>query len=146
MTGMSFRVPSNDVSVVDLTAQLKKKTNYQEICDAIKAAAEGSMKGIIEYNSDELVSSDLRGNYNTCIFDEKAGIMLDDSFVKLIAWYDNEWGYSNKVIDLVQHVARTDAAVLAAGSKIKEPLEAIEAEEEAAAAVETAKKAKSAKA
>ena len=132
MTGMSFRVPSNDVSVVDLTAQLKKKTSYKEICDAIKAAAEGPMKGIIEYNSDELVSADLRGNFNTCIFDEKAGIMLDDSFVKLIAWYDNEWGYSNKVIDLVQHVAKTDAALLASGSRIKTPLVAEAAKEEAA--------------
>ena len=90
------------------------------------------MKGIIEYNNDELVSSDLRGNYNTCIFDEKAGIMLDDSFVKLIAWYDNEWGYSNKVIDLVQHVAKTDAAVLGSGKSIKKPLLAEEMKEEAA--------------
>ena len=132
MTGMSFRVPSNDVSVVDLTAQLKTKTSYKEICDAIKAAAEGPMKGIIEYNSDELVSADLRGNFNTCIFDEKAGIMLDDSFVKLIAWYDNEWGYSNKVIDLVQHVAKTDAAVIATGNRIKKPLVAEAAKEVAA--------------
>lgn len=131
MTGMSFRVPCNDVSVVDLTAQLKTKTDYKEICEAIKAAAEGPMKGIIEYNSDELVSADLRGNFNTCIFDEKAGIMLDDSFVKLIAWYDNEWGYSNKVIDLVQHVAKTDAAVLSAGKAIKEPLAAEAAIKEA---------------
>ena len=111
---------------------LKKKTNYQEICDAIKAAAEGPMKGIIEYNNDELVSADLRGNFNTCIFDEKAGIMLDDSFVKLIAWYDNEWGYSNKVIDLVQHVAKIDAAVMAAGDHVKTPLVADAAKEEAA--------------
>ncbi len=132
MTGMSFRVPCNDVSVVDLTAELKTKTTYEEICAEIKKAADGPMKGIIEYNNDELVSSDLRGNYNTCIFDEKAGIMLDDSFVKLIAWYDNEWGYSNKVIDLVQHVAKTDAAVLASGKNIKEPLLAEEMKEEAA--------------
>ena len=132
MTGMSFRVPCNDVSVVDLTAVLKTKTTYEEICAAIKTAAEGPMKGIIEYNNDELVSSDLRGNYNTCIFDEKAGIMLDDSFVKLIAWYDNEWGYSNKVIDLVQHVAKTDAAALASGKSIKNPLLAEEMKEEAA--------------
>ena len=134
MTGMSFRVPCNDVSVVDLTAELKTKTTYEEICKAIKEASEGSMKGIIEYNNDELVSSDLRGNFNTCIFDEKAGIMLDDSFVKLIAWYDNEWGYSNKVIDLVQHVAHTDRALLAAGETIKKPLKADAAKEEAAAA------------
>ena len=134
MTGMSFRVPCNDVSVVDLTAQLKTKTNYEEICKVIKEASEGSMKGIIEYNNDELVSSDLRGNFNTCIFDEKAGIMLDDSFVKLIAWYDNEWGYSNKVIDLVQHVAHTDRALLASGEKIKKPLAADAAQEVAAEA------------
>lgn len=132
MTGMSFRVPCNDVSVVDLTAQLKTRTTYEEICKAIKAAADGPMKGIIEYNNDELVSADLRGNFNTCIFDEKAGIMLDDSFVKLIAWYDNEWGYSNKVIDLVQHVAKTDAAVMALGDKVKTPLVSDEAAEKAA--------------
>ncbi len=113
MTGMSFRVPSNDVSVVDLTAELKTPATYEEICSAIKAAAEGPMKGIIEYNNDEIVSADLRGNFNTCIFDEKAGIMLDDKFVKLIAWYDNEWGYSNKVIDLTIYVAQTDAAAAA---------------------------------
>ncbi len=110
MTGMSFRVPSNDVSVVDLTAELKKPATYEQICAAIKKAADGPMKGIIEYNCDEIVSADLRGNFNTCIFDEKAGIMLDEQFVKLIAWYDNEWGYSNKVIDLTIHVAKTDAA------------------------------------
>lgn len=117
MTGMSFRVPSNDVSVVDLTAELKKPATYEQICDAIKKAAEGPMKGIIEYNTDEIVSADLRGNFNTCIFDEKAGIMLDDKFVKLIAWYDNEWGYSNKVIDLTIHVAKTDAAAEKAAKK-----------------------------
>ena len=109
MTGMSFRVPCNDVSVVDLTAQLSTQTSYKEICDTIRAAAEGPMKGIIEYNEDELVSGDLRGNYNACIFDAKAGIMLDDSFVKLLAWYDNEWGYSSKVIDLLIHMAEKDA-------------------------------------
>ena len=120
MTGMSFRVPVNDVSVVDLTAELKKPTTYEQICDAIKKAAEGPMKGIIEYNTDEIVAADLRGNFNTCIFDEKAGIMLDDTFVKLVAWYDNEWGYSNKVIDLTIHVAEQDAAAeKAAKKKIK---------------------------
>ena len=108
MTGMSFRVPTNDVSVVDLTAQLKKKTTYEEICDAVEYASQHTMKGIIEYNNDEIVSSDLRGNFHTCIFDVKAGIMLDDSFVKLIAWYDNEWGYSNQCIDLVEYAARQD--------------------------------------
>lgn len=108
MTGMSFRVPTNDVSVVDLTAQLSRPTNYKEICDAIEDASETYMKGIIEYNDDEIVSTDLRGNFQTCIFDEKAGIMLDDTFVKLIAWYDNEWGYSNQCINLLQYVARCD--------------------------------------
>ena len=120
MTGMSFRVPSNDVSVVDLTAELKKPATYEQICAAIKKAAEGPMKGIIEYNVDEIVSADLRGNFNTCIFDEKAGIMLDDKFVKLIAWYDNEWGYSNKVIDLTIHVAKTDEAAEKAAKKGKD--------------------------
>ena len=109
MTGMSFRVPTNDVSVVDLTAELKTKTTYEEICDAVEYASQTSMKGIIEYNTDEIVSSDLRGNFHTCIFDVKAGIMLDDSFVKLIAWYDNEWGYSNQCIDLVEYAARQDS-------------------------------------
>ncbi len=133
MTGMSFRVPCNDVSVVDLTAELEKETTYEEICKAIKKAADGPMKGIIEYNNDELVSGDLRGNYNTCIFDEKAGIMLDSSFVKLIAWYDNEWGYANKVIDLTQHVIKTNKAAKAAGKKVRKPLASLAAKAEAAA-------------
>ncbi len=108
MTGMSFRVPTNDISVIDLTAVLKTPTTYEEICDAIEEASETSMKGIIEYNTDEIVSGDIRGNYHTCVFDVKAGIMLDDSFVKLIAWYDNEWGYSNQCIDMLQYMARQD--------------------------------------
>ena len=111
MTGMSFRVPTNDISVVDLTAELDTRTTYRDICEAIREASVTNMKGIIEYNSDDLVSSDLRGNYNTCVFDEKAGIMLGEDFVKLIAWYDNEWGYSNKVIDLVLHMAKMDGAL-----------------------------------
>lgn len=109
LTGMSYRIPASDVSVVDLTAKLKTPTTYEAICAAVKEAAEGEMKGIIEYNTDELVSSDLRGNYNTSIFDEKAGIMLGGDFVKLVAWYDNEWGYSNKLIDLVSYIAGQDA-------------------------------------
>ncbi len=108
MTGMSFRVPTNDVSVVDLTARLKTKTTYAEICEKIKEASHTSMKGIISYIQDEVVSSDMLGDSHTCIFDEKAGIMLDDNFVKLIAWYDNEWGYSNKVVDLIQHMYSVD--------------------------------------
>lgn len=108
MTGMSFRVPTNDVSVVDLTARLKKPASYDEICAKIKEASETTMKGIIGYIKDDVVSSDLLGDTRTCIFDEKAGIILDDNFVKLIAWYDNEWGYSNKVVDLVAHMYSVD--------------------------------------
>ncbi|MDO4479183.1 MAG: type I glyceraldehyde-3-phosphate dehydrogenase [Lachnospiraceae bacterium] len=109
LTGMSFRVPTNDVSVVDLTVRLKKKTTYEDICAAIKEASQGSMKHVIEYLDDELVSGDIRGNYHTCVFDEKAGIMLNDHFVKLIAWYDNEWGYSNKIVNMLIHMAYVDA-------------------------------------
>ncbi len=112
MTGMSFRVPTNDVSVVDLTARLKTHTTYAEICYAIRQASEGSMKGIIGYTADQVVSCDMIGNPNTCIFDESAGIMLDDNFVKLIAWYDNEYGYSAKVVDLIAHMHKVDHADL----------------------------------
>ena len=108
MTGMSFRVPTNDVSVVDLTARLKKPATYKEICEKIKEASETYMKGIVSYIDDEVVSSDLLGDSHTCIFDETAGIILDDNFVKLIAWYDNEWGYSNKVVDLIAHMYEVD--------------------------------------
>lgn len=107
LTGMSFRVPSNDVSIVDLTVRLKTPTTYEEICKKVKEASEGSMKGIISYVKDEVVSSDLKGITDTCIFDESSGIMLNDHFVKLLAWYDNEWGYSSKVLDLVKHVHDT---------------------------------------
>ena len=108
MTGMSFRVPTNDVSVVDLTARLVTPTTYEEICHAVHVAAQGPMKGILSYTRDQIVSSDIIGNPHTSIFDETAGIMLDDRFVKLIAWYDNEWGYSNKVLDLISHMYRVD--------------------------------------
>lgn len=108
MTGMSFRVPTNDVSVVDLTARLKQPATYEEICAKIKEASETTMKGIVGYISDDVVSSDLLGDTRTCIFDEKAGIILDNNFVKLIAWYDNEWGYSNKVVDLMAHMYSVD--------------------------------------
>ncbi|MGM9619471.1 MAG: type I glyceraldehyde-3-phosphate dehydrogenase [Oscillospiraceae bacterium] len=110
MTGMSFRVPTNDVSVVDLTARLKENTTYAEICYAIRQASEGNMKGIIGYTADQVVSCDLVGNPNPCIFDEKAGIMLDNNFVKLIAWYDNEWGYSNMVVQLLSYMYGVDNA------------------------------------
>ena len=108
MTGMSFRVPTNDVSVVDLTARLKTPATYEEICAKIKEASETYMKGIVSYINDEVVSSDLLGDSHTCIFDETSGIILDDNFVKLIAWYDNEWGYSNKVVDLIAHMYEVD--------------------------------------
>ena len=108
MTGMSFRVPTADVSVVDLTAQLKRPTTYQEICEAIHRASEGPLKGILAYTSDQIVSQDLVANSHPSIFDETAGIMLDDSFVKLIAWYDNEWGYSSMVVRLLEYMASID--------------------------------------
>lgn len=112
MTGMSFRVPTNDVSVVDLTARLLTSTTYDEICQAVRRAADGPMKGILSYTSDPIVSSDLIGNPHTSILDETAGIMLDSRFVKLIAWYDNEWGYSNKVVDLIGHMYTVDHPVV----------------------------------
>lgn len=108
MTGMSFRVPTNDVSVVDLTARLKTPATYEQICAKVKEASETYMKGIVKYTEDEVVSSDMLGDSHTCIFDAKAGIILDDDFVKLIAWYDNEWGYSNKVVDLIAHMYEVD--------------------------------------
>ena len=108
MTGMSFRVPINDVSVVDLTAQLKKKASYQDICEAMEHASRNSMRGIIACTSDQVVSSDLTGFTETCIFDETAGIMMGDDFVKLIAWYDNEWGYTNKLLDLIAYMNEID--------------------------------------
>ncbi|MCI2058098.1 MAG: type I glyceraldehyde-3-phosphate dehydrogenase [Oscillibacter sp.] len=108
MTGMSFRVPTNDVSVVDMTAQLHHPASYHDVCVAMENASRNSMKGIVSYTSDQLVSSDLTGDAHTCIFDETAGIMLDDTFVKLIAWYDNEWGYSNKLLDLITHMYKVD--------------------------------------
>lgn len=106
LTGMSFRVPTPDVSVVDLTARLEKSATYAEICKAFKEAAEHEMKGIISYTEDEVVSTDFLGDTHSCIFDAKAGISLNGNFVKLIAWYDNEWGYSHRVVDLLIHVAK----------------------------------------
>ena len=105
LTGMSFRVPVNDVSVVDLTAKLVTKTNYADIMEALEEAAHGYMKGVLTCLDADVVSSDLRGDPHTCIVDKRAGIMLGDDFVKLIAWYDNEWGYSSKVLDMVEYVA-----------------------------------------
>ena len=106
LTGMSFRVPTVDVSVVDLTVKLAKETNYDEIKKVMREAAEGDMKGIVGYTEDAVVSQDFVGDTRTSIFDAEAGIMLNPTFVKLVAWYDNEIGYSNKVVDLVQHIAK----------------------------------------
>ena len=102
ITGMAFRVPTLDVSVVDLTVRLTKSTSYDEIKACIKKASENEMKGIVGYTEDDVVSSDMLGMRETCIFDAKAGIMLNPNFVKLVAWYDNEIGYSNKLLDLVE--------------------------------------------
>ncbi|HCW79621.1 MAG TPA: type I glyceraldehyde-3-phosphate dehydrogenase [Ruminococcaceae bacterium] len=110
LTGMSMRVPTLDGSVVDLTVRLEKSTTYDDICKAVKEASEGSMKGVLEYVDDPIVSSDVLGDPHTSIFDAKAGIMLNDHFVKLIAWYDNEWGYSNKVLELIKHMYKVDHA------------------------------------
>jgi glyceraldehyde 3-phosphate dehydrogenase len=106
LTGMSFRVPVADVSVVDLTARLKTPASYEDIKKAMKDASEGSMKGILGYTEDEVVSQDFKGDARTSIFDAKAGIALNDNFVKVVSWYDNEWGYSNKLIDLVQELGK----------------------------------------
>lgn len=105
LTGMSFRVPSADVSVVDLTCQLTRPTSYREICEAMQRASQGALRGVLGYTEDELVSTDLRGEACTCVFDAKAGVQLDPTFVKLIAWYDNEWAYSSKLLDLAVRVA-----------------------------------------
>ncbi len=107
LTGMSFRVPTADVSVVDLTCRLAKPAKYDEIKAAMQKAANGPMKGIMAYTEDKVVSSDFIGESCTCVFDAEAGIALNDNFVKLIAWYDNEWGYSNKCVDLIVHMANT---------------------------------------
>jgi len=104
LTGMSFRVPVPDVSVVDLTVRLEKPATYEDIKNAMKEASEGELKGIMGYTEDDVVSQDFLTDPRTSIFDAKAGIALNDNFVKVVSWYDNEWGYSNKLIDLVQHV------------------------------------------
>ena len=108
LTGMAFRVPTADVSVVDLTVNLAKPAKYDEICAAMKEAAEGELKGILGYTEDAVVSSDFLGDARTSIFDAKAGIALTDTFVKVVSWYDNEWGYSNKVLDLIERMYSVD--------------------------------------
>ncbi|QDW67101.1 type I glyceraldehyde-3-phosphate dehydrogenase [Luteimonas granuli] len=105
LTGMSFRIPTSDVSVVDLTVELEKGASYAEICAEMKAQSEGALKGILGYTEDKVVATDFRGDARTSIFDAEAGIQLDDTFVKLVAWYDNEWGYSNKCLELARVVA-----------------------------------------
>jgi glyceraldehyde 3-phosphate dehydrogenase len=105
LTGMSFRVPTSDVSVVDLTCELEKPATYKEICAEMKAQSEGALKGILGYTEDKVVATDFRGDARTSIFDADAGIQLDPTFVKLVAWYDNEWGYSNKCLEMVRVVA-----------------------------------------
>lgn len=108
LTGMAFRVPTADVSVVDLTCRLDKPAAYADIKNAMKEASEGALKGIMGYTEDQVVSSDFIGETRTSVFDAGAGIPLNDHFVKLVAWYDNEWGYSCKVLDLIQHMAEVD--------------------------------------
>jgi len=109
LTGMSIRVPTVDVSVVDLTVKLAKPAKYDDIKKAMKAASEGELKGFLAYTEDEVVSSDFIHDPHSSIFDAKAGIQLNDTFVKVVAWYDNEWGYSNRVIDLMAHMAKVDS-------------------------------------
>jgi glyceraldehyde 3-phosphate dehydrogenase len=106
LTGMAFRVPTSDVSVVDLTVELNKEASYEEICAAMKAASEGPMKGVLGYTTDKVVSTDFRGEAMTSVFDADAGIALDKTFVKVVAWYDNEWGYSCKVLEMVRVMAK----------------------------------------
>jgi len=106
LTGMSFRVPTSDVSVVDLTVELVKEATYKEICAEMKAQSEGALKGVLGYTEDKVVATDFRGDPRTSIFDAEAGIALDGTFIKLVSWYDNEWGYSNKCLEMVRVIAK----------------------------------------
>ena len=106
LTGMSFRVPTSDVSVVDLTVELEKPATYAQICAVMKAASEGSMKGVLGYTEEKVVATDFRGEKCTSTFDAEAGIALDDTFVKVVAWYDNEWGYSQKVLEMIRVMSK----------------------------------------
>ncbi|HNO75414.1 MAG TPA: type I glyceraldehyde-3-phosphate dehydrogenase [Nitrosomonas mobilis] len=108
LTGMAFRVPTSDVSVVDLTVELDKDASYEDICNAMKSASTGAMKGVLGYTDQKVVSTDFRGESCTSVFDAEAGIQLDKNFVKVVAWYDNEWGYSCKVLEMVRVVAGRD--------------------------------------
>jgi len=111
LTGMAFRVPTANVSVVDLTCKLAKPAKWDEIKQAMKQASEGPLKGILGYTEDQVVSSDFNGDKRTSIFDADAGIALNDTFVKVVSWYDNEWGYSNKVVDLIEYIAAKQPAL-----------------------------------
>jgi glyceraldehyde 3-phosphate dehydrogenase len=102
LTGMAFRVPTSDVSVVDLTVELLKEASYEQVCAAMKAASQGALKGVLAYTTDKVVSTDFRGEACTSVFDAEAGIALDPTFIKVVAWYDNEWGYSNKVLEMIR--------------------------------------------
>ena len=106
LTGMAFRVPTSDVSVVDLTVELERPATYAEICAEMKAQSQGALKGVLGYTEDKVVSTDFRGESMTSVFDADAGLALDSTFVKVVSWYDNEWGYSNKVLEMVRVVAR----------------------------------------
>ena len=106
LTGMSFRVPTSDVSVVDLTVELAKEASYKDICAEMKAQSQGALKGVLGYTEDKVVATDFRGDARTSIFDADAGIALDSTFVKIVAWYDNEWGYSNKVLEMARVIAK----------------------------------------
>jgi len=106
LTGMAFRVPTSDVSVVDLTVELNKEASYEDICAAMKAASEGAMKGVLGYTEDKVVATDFRGESCTSVFDAEAGIALDKTFVKVVSWYDNEWGYSNKCLEMARVIAK----------------------------------------
>ena len=106
LTGMAFRVPTSDVSVVDLTVELARPASYAEVCAAVKAASEGAMKGVLGYTEDQVVATDFRGESCTSVFDAAAGIALDTTFVKVVSWYDNEWGYSNKCLEMARVVGK----------------------------------------
>ena len=106
LTGMAFRVPTSDVSVVDLTVELNKEATYKEICAAMKAASEGAMKGVLGYTEDKVVATDFRGETCTSVFDAEAGLALDSTFIKVVSWYDNEWGYSNKVLEMIRVMSK----------------------------------------
>jgi glyceraldehyde 3-phosphate dehydrogenase len=106
LTGMSFRVPTSDVSVIDLTVELIKPAKYEEICAAMKAASQGAMKGVLGYTDEKVVATDFRGESCTSVFDAEAGIALDDTFVKVVSWYDNEWGYSSKVLEMARVISK----------------------------------------